>query len=243
MKYKTTLVFLCAVLPGFAEDYVMPQPETTRTEHFDFAPGGTIRFEGSYGDLIVEGWDQPEVEITVTKSIRYKYKSAESPEAAKRIASLEVVSERRLPTELLISTKLAARQNGKSVSPPMVSSTKVGVLLEYALHIPRNSRLVIHHGSGEILIRDVSGEIDASCSMGEMTVWISGSGTYAIDARSRTGTILSEFGGSKRSHYLFGQTFTSESSTPSQRLRLRVGYGNITIEPILPESEAPAARR
>jgi hypothetical protein len=42
--------------------------EQTSTERVKFAPGGTIRLDNSYGYLTVEGWDEPEVEVTVTKS-------------------------------------------------------------------------------------------------------------------------------------------------------------------------------
>ena len=243
MTYKIPFALLCAVLPSFSEDYVKPQPEVTKTEHIDFAPGGTIRLDGSYGDFFVEGWDEPEMEMTVTKSMRYRYDSAASPQAAKRMASVEVVTDRPSPTELVITSKVPPRSGVNVILPPTPSDKKAGVLLEYYLHVPRNSRLVIHHGTGQILIRDVTGEIDASCSMGEMSLWLPGGGAYAIDARSRVGTVLSEFGGSKRSHYLFGQTFMSEASTGAQRIHLRVGYGNITIEPILPESEEPHAGR
>jgi hypothetical protein len=243
MNYRVSLVFLCVVLPSWCDDYVKTQPETTSTQHFDFAPGGTIRFDGSYGDLFIEGWDQPEVEFTVTKSVRYKYESEESPKAANRLSSLEVVTNRTSPTELVISNKRPAPSREGAVSPPVWSSTKGSVLLEYELHVPRNSRFVIRHGNGQILVRDITGDIDASCSMGEMSLWLSGDKTYSIDARSSAGTILSEFAGSKRSRYMFGQSFTSGGSAAEQKIRLRVGYGNIAIEPILTEPQIPATGR
>ena len=39
--------------------------EETSTEHLKFGPGGTIRVNDSYGHLTVEGWDEPEVWITL----------------------------------------------------------------------------------------------------------------------------------------------------------------------------------
>src|SRR6266852_4319495 len=108
MTYRTRFVLMFAgcggTLASFAEEYVKPQPEVTRTEHVEFSSGGVIRLDGGYGDLFVEGWDQPEVEITVTKSMRYKYESAQSQEAVQHMESLRVLTERRSPTELTIST-------------------------------------------------------------------------------------------------------------------------------------------
>src|ERR1700674_2577306 len=237
MTYRVAFVVLGVLavkLPAFGDEYVTPQPEVTHTEKVDFSPGGLIRLDGAYGDLFLEGWDQPEVEITVTKSMRYKYESAQSQRAAQHMESIRVVTERHSPMELTISTKLPSRRHG---SPPLPRTTKGGVMLEYHILVPRNSRLVIHQGVGNVLVRDVTGDIEAACRMGDILLWLSGSRTYSIDARSRAGTVSSDFSGAIRSYFLFGQTFTNVSPAPSQRLHLRVGFGGITIKPILPESE------
>src|SRR5579862_6914044 len=105
MTDRVALVLLFGVLavrpPAFGEEYVKPQPVVTRTEHVDFASGGVIRLDGAYGDLFVEGRDQAQVEISVTKSMRYKYESAQSQQAAQHMESVQVVTERRSPTELV----------------------------------------------------------------------------------------------------------------------------------------------
>src|ERR1700674_3074134 len=240
MTYRMQFVLMFGALamglPAFGDEYVKPQPEVTRTERVDFSSGGVIRLDGAYGDLFVEGWDQPAVEITVTKSMRYKYESAQSQRAAQHMESIRVVTERHSPMELTISTKLPSRRHG---SPPLPRTTKGGVMLEYHILVPRNSRLVIHQGVGNVLVRDVSGDIEAACRVGDILLWLSGTRTYSIDARSRAGTVSSDFSGAIRSHYLFGQAFSSLNPAPSQRLHLRVGLGGITIKPILPESETP----
>ena len=47
----------------------MKQFQVTSTETVNFAPGGIVRITGSYGDVTVEGWEQPSVEVTLTKSL------------------------------------------------------------------------------------------------------------------------------------------------------------------------------
>src|SRR5580704_17744521 len=44
--------------------------DVTKTERFDFPAGGTLRLKNSIGELTVEGWDQPGIEITTIKSPR-----------------------------------------------------------------------------------------------------------------------------------------------------------------------------
>ena len=50
----------------------------------NFLPGGTIRLDNSYGYLTVEGWDEPEVEITVTKSTDRFYEPEQKEKAEQR---------------------------------------------------------------------------------------------------------------------------------------------------------------
>src|SRR5580700_1611159 len=43
------------------------QVQVVTTDRVDFAAGGTIRFEGSEGELNIEGWDEPQVQIVCTR--------------------------------------------------------------------------------------------------------------------------------------------------------------------------------
>ena len=66
----------------YGESAIKPPPEKTTTEHVDFAAGGLIRINGSYGDLNVAGWDRPEIEVTVIKLLPYGYKPKQPEQAA-----------------------------------------------------------------------------------------------------------------------------------------------------------------
>src|SRR5450432_4270312 len=91
------LVFGFSVLtigmPLFADTMPTQPVQATTTEHMNFAPGGTIRLNNSFGYLSVEGWDQAEVEVTVVKSMGYDSDPAQRD--AKRLESTKVVSDRR----------------------------------------------------------------------------------------------------------------------------------------------------
>ncbi len=211
-----------------ASDESAAQPSTqprqvTNTQHIDFAPGGAIHIDGSYGILRVEGWDRPEVAVTVTKSLTYGYERKHPDKAKRRLDGLRVVAERRSPTELAIST------------------TKSSLGIEYEIQVPRNSSLAIHHRVGFVSVSGVTGDIDATCRRGDLVLWLPEKGSYAIDARSKVGTVASDFPGNFAVRYLVGQRYTHEDPSPSRRIHLRARFGGITIQPILPESEAPIA--
>ena len=83
--------------------------EVKSTERVNFLPGGTIRLVNSYGYLTVEGWDEPEVQVTVTKSTNRFFDPSEKQEAERRFAQVRVVTERKSDKEVTISTILPAR--------------------------------------------------------------------------------------------------------------------------------------
>ena len=230
------LSLLGIVFPSFAQEIVKQSGDATTTERMNFAPGGTIRVEHSYGDLRVEGWNRPEVEITVTKSLlRFGQLQAQD---SRRLDDIHMSAERKSPTELAISTTLASRHG--DWAPPLPRTTTGGVKAEYEIHVPRDSKLVIHHGTGSVFVNGVVGDLDVSCGRGDILLWLP-PGAYSIDAKTKFGVVSSELEGASLNRYLVGQRFTRSASPPAHQLHLRMGFGGITIQRMLPESEAPAA--
>jgi hypothetical protein len=214
----------------------MKQCQVTSTETVNFAPGGIVRITGSYGDVSVEGWEQPKVEVTVIKSLSYGFNPADK----QRLERVKVATDRHSDTELSISTS-APSANG-FVHP--FGGQGGGVALEYWIRVPRSSRLVIKHGVGMVSVTNVMGDIDASGGRGDLLVGLPGTGPYAIDARSNLGVVSSDFAGSPRlALYRMGERFDSlhaTDATAGPHVRLRMGFGGITIKRLAPESESIA---
>jgi hypothetical protein len=83
--------------------------EVTSTERVNFQPGGAIRLENSYGYLTVEGWDEPEVEIVVTKSTDHFLEARAKGAGGKSFRADPCGADRRSDKELAISTTLPGR--------------------------------------------------------------------------------------------------------------------------------------
>jgi hypothetical protein len=211
----------------------MKQFQVTSTETVNFAPGGIIRITGSYGDVSVEGWEQPKVEVTVIKALSYGF----SNEDKERLERVHVATDRRSDSELSIST--SAPSANRFVHP--FGGKGGGVALEYWIRVPRSSRLVIKHGVGMVSVSNVVGDIDAAGSRGDLLVALPAPGPYAIDARSKLGVVSSDFAGSPRlALYRLGERFATSDAIAAPRIRLRMGFGGITIKRIAPESESIA---
>jgi hypothetical protein len=218
---------LAMTVPLFAAQETKQPVEVTTTERVSFATGGLIRLSDSFGFLTVEGWDQPEVEIIVTKSTESYLAPNQREEAAGILDGLRIVPERRSDTELVISTVHAPPS--KSLIEAVAGLRKSGVTVECQIHAPRDSRLEIHHGGGYILVADMTGDIKATSSHGDIMLILPGPGPYSIDAKSKVGYVSSDFSGNSLSQYLVGQRFASANPPPSRRIYLRVRFGGITI--------------
>ena len=238
---KRRLCFALAVtlvVSLFGDENLKRAAQISTTERIDFSTGGIIRVNHADGDLYVEAWDQPQVEMTITKSLPYEHEANRPERAAQQLEAVQVTSERPSPSELVISMH-APERYGWLWHPTSPVDTS-HVRLEYQLHVPRNSKLIIDHGVGFVSVRGVVGDIHATCGRGDIVLWLPSAGSYSIDARSRLGKVYSDFPGDSITEFLVGQKFTSTNSAASQRLYLRAGYGGITLKPILAESEAPA---
>jgi len=242
MKRRLPAVLFAAALSLTAADQAErsgPKQsfETTKTERMPFAPGGTIRLNSSYGYLNVEGWDEPEVEITIAKSTDRFYPPREKEKAEQHFAEIQVVAEKRSEKELAISTALPRRNNVVSSVLPerriiftLPVRSKRGITVEYTVHVPRDSRLEIQHDNGYVWVSDVSGDIDVRSHTGDMIVMLPDPGPYSIDARTRLGRVSSDFVGKGGTPLLIGSRFSDASPSPSRKVYLRMGRGSITIK-------------
>ena len=226
-----------ALLPAFGDDMSARPVEVVQTERVSFAPGGVIHVPHSFGSVTVEGWDQPEVEVTVVKSRERYYEPKQHEQAARGLERVRIAADRRSDRELTISTTAPHKRF------PFLWGGKGGVKVEYLIHAPRDSRLVIQHGAGYVLVSNMTGDVEATSRGGDILLMLPDSGTYSIDARSKLGTVSSDFAGDAHRRYLVGSRFASVTSAPSHRIYLRTFMGGTTIKSVPAEAEAPARTR
>jgi hypothetical protein len=213
------LSLLATTAPVFGQGVSNQQIELSNTEHLSLSPVGTIYIKDSYGDLNVDGWEKPEVEVTVVKRLPFGFKPGQSDEATKRLEQVQTIAQRTSNSDVVIST----RSSGRNVT------------LEYEIHVPRDSKLIIHHGKGSVLVNGVIGNIEATCSQGDIVLILDDSVPATIDARSKFGVVTSDLEGSLRvARYGLGERY-SAGSPATQQIVLRGGFGGIAIKKLPPE--------
>jgi hypothetical protein len=209
----------------FAVDEPRQKIQVSNTEHVDFPSGGALKVTNSTGELTIEGWDQPGVEVTTIKSSKVAYDSREREKATRALDDVRVATERH-GDELVIVTTFS-RHRGLPQSSPWGGATNFD--LEYRIKVPRDVRLTVVHNVGEVHLDDLTGDIHAAVLQGGITLHLPEEGQYAIDAKSNLGAVISDFPGStKRRWWLMGHAFLQDSAAP-RKLYLRAGFGDIIL--------------
>src|SRR5262245_12681349 len=223
------LLFVCCLalgLPAQAQTVDKREAEITTTQSLEFGAKGAIQIVDSFGTVKVEGWDKEEVELTVTKRTQKKYEPKNLAKAAKGLERFKVTMEPVGETSMMvISTRYL------SWTPARMFRGKTNLKLDYLIKVPRQSTLLIKHGIGEVEVNNVSGDIEATASIGEISLRLSEDQSYAVDAHVRIGDVSSEFGQTTKRQGLFavGAKLAGEPSTPTRRIFLRVGIGDIHV--------------
>jgi len=230
-RLVSTFAGICLLLgeaPLRAQNGRAQSFEVSSTERLPCAARGTVHIDGSYGYLSVDGWDAPEVEIAVTKTTDRFFGPSQQDAARRRLEQIRVTAERTEESLLTVKTTCPSR-NG-TWAPPLKATTQNGVTVDTRIHVPSGSHLVIHHDNGYVWVSGLAGDIEIHSHTGDMIVVLSDAASYAIDARTKLGSITSDFDGKRLSRFLLGTHFAGLAQAPAHRVCLRMGRGSITIK-------------
>jgi hypothetical protein len=209
-----------------ADDELRQKVQVAHTERADFPTGGLLRLKNSPGEVTVEGWERPDVEIATVKSTKVALASQDREKASRQLEQVRILVQRQ-GDELVITTELPRHQK---LAP--------GMDLGYNIKVPMNARLAIDHGAGEVHVDNLTSDIHVTVRTGGITLQLPQEGKYGIDAKSDFGSVTAEFPGhERRTRWLLGHQFVQGASA-THHLYLRVGFGDITIMKI-PAPPAP----
>jgi hypothetical protein len=226
MTRRLAAISIAVCLPLAAK---LPKPSmpVVTTERVEFAPGGTIQVNGSAGELNIEGWDRPEVEITVMRSTYRPDTPRQQDLARRQLNAIKVTTERKSPTELVIHTAFPPRSFWAKVA-----HCRPDVQMDYRIRVPRDSKMVLRHSTGDVVVYDVAGDIDASVRTGDILMQLPAAGQYSFDAQCRFGGVYSDFAGSYHVAHLVSERFAQSGQAPAKKVYLRVHTGGIKIQKV-----------
>lgn len=217
------MVVILLTLPLLADDRAKEILSATHTEQFNVPTTGVVRLENSFGEVDIDGWDRPEVELTVVRSTERLRDAKERTEAQRRLDSVQITAKQN-GNDVVISTAYPPRN---ILTHPL--SRRSDIEISYRIRAPRASRLIIDHNNGGVNASDISGDIHATVINGQITLTLAGDHRYAIDAQSKLGEVYSDFEGRDQRRHIIGEQFSSPSAAPAASLYLRARVGDIVI--------------
>ncbi len=198
--------------------------QASHTDRLSLPAGGVVRFDHSFGELGIEEWDRPEVEITTIKATRDYYPTAEDARGRAELERVHISSQVQ-GKDVVVTT--AYPHHGFPLSLPW---SEPPIDLEYRIKVPRDAAIVVRHGSGEVHFYRVTGDIHADVRNGGITLDLAPEARYAIASGSDWGAAISDFPGrDHRRFWLVGHQFTGSSADGDHKLALKADYGDIII--------------
>jgi hypothetical protein len=209
-----------------ADDEPKSRAQVTNTDRVDFPTGGVLRIDNSIGEVTVQGWDRPEVEVTTIKSTKAFYDSQAREKATKDLSKVQIKTERR-GDEIVVRTDFP-KYAFFPPNPLPIGHANFDV--EYRISAPRQARLVIDHHNGEVHVDDVASDIRVTVLTGSITLRLPEENQYSIDAKADIGGIVSDVPGQiRRRLALVGFRLNATPSQAAHSLHLRIGFGDIAI--------------
>lgn len=190
----------------------------TTTERIPFANGVSVHLKDSFGEVLVEGWERNEVEIQLTRGTQKHYELAAHAKEQRRLEKVKLVTSNDGSGGLVIETK----------NMPFMKSN---FTLEYKLKVPQSVFLQVKHGIGEVRIKNMLADIEATVRIGELTVEVSEAVRFDLDARAKIGEVESDFGGQYNRPKVLGAKMLDETNrSEPHKLYLRVGIGGVAVK-------------
>jgi hypothetical protein len=198
---------------------VMEPAEVIDTQQAIFNSGGLLEMKDSFGEVEIIGWDQPQIEVVVTKTTQKRYPLDEIDRGIAELDRVAVTTETVSDDHIVIRTGVASR--GGVLRPV---KGKSNVHLVYQVHVPRMTRLIVAHDAGEVKVHDVTANMVVMNRAGDIEISLPENERYAIDAKARIGGINSEW--CTESH---GVNDVADDGAEAHHVHLRVGVGDITL--------------
>jgi hypothetical protein len=221
---KLLATAIVVALPLLADDRSNGVLSSSHTDRFKVAAAGAIRLENSFGEVDIDGWDRPEVEVTVVRSTERAYDAKTRAEPQRRLDSVQITAKQD-GNDVVISTAYPPRN---TFTHPL--SRRSDIEISYRIKAPRTSKLIVDHNRGGVNVADTSGDIHATVINGQITLTLAPGGQYAIDAQASIGNIYSDFEGQAQRRQIVGEGFSRPGTAPVTNLYLRVRIGDIIIQ-------------
>jgi len=220
--HKRVIPALLLPLLMAAQETGRQKIQTTETQRMTFEPSAALRLENSIGQVRIEGWNSPDIEVKITKSTKSDYDEKTREEGAKELQKV-TTSLKRTGEEIVLATEFKK----SSMPPPFKGGPPIDVL--YEIKMPHEARLVVDQDTGDVQLSQLNGEIRVTVQSGSINVAVPGDTQYSVDARSKFGTVTSNLAKPQHGLFFMGEELSYDAPKAVHKLYLRAKSGDIVI--------------
>lgn len=178
---------------------------------------GTLTIEARTGDLQVEGWDEPRLEIAAEKVVEAKDKQRAQPQYER----LQVILEGQ-DKQVLLRTLYPPRRPWR----PFRDESKLSV--NFRIHMPFDANLVLKCVDGDVRTTGLVGKQDIHVNYGDVEINVpSIYRLRSLDARAILGYVQSDLHGEDSAG--FGRKIVFWNSDGNQDIQVRVRMGGVYV--------------
>ncbi|MDZ7363428.1 MAG: DUF4097 domain-containing protein [candidate division KSB1 bacterium] len=164
---RLSIIFLIAASLNFT--YAAPGQENTKIEErtFDFQAGGRIQVIGDAGFIRVESWDKNEIHLRYTKRVWDSSRRS----AERRLEDLQVeISDQ--PGQLTIRQVPGFDERDfrffDIFDPDRWGHSRHASRIDFELKVPRQCHLILESDEGDIIVRQIEGEVKVDSDEGNI---------------------------------------------------------------------------
>lgn len=188
----------------------------TTTERIPFNNGVSVHLKDTFGEVQVEGWERNEVEIELKRGTQKKYSASEEAKEKRRLEKVKLAMTNNNGDLVIETQNMPFMKNNFS--------------LEYKVKVPQAIFLKVKHGIGEVHIKNMLSDIEATVRIGELAVEMPENVPFDLDARSKIGEVESDFEGKYNRPKVLGAKMVGETKhSEPHKLYLRVGIGEVDV--------------
>jgi hypothetical protein len=193
--------------------------EFTRTSHYSarLFSYGTLVVEARVGDIVIEGWDEPRVEIEAEKVVR-----APSQQKARSLYDRVKIELDGADKEVRLRTLYPPRRPWR----PFRGESKLSVNLR--IKMPYDANLSLTCVDGDVRVRGIAGQERLRVNYGDVEIDVpSVYHLRSLQARTWLGYVQSDLHGEDGAG--FGQRLSFWNSSGDQHISVRVRMGGVFV--------------
>jgi hypothetical protein len=129
--------------------------------------GGTLEVKESHGNVKIIGWEQPQIEVTVTKSTTRRFTREDIDHAIAELDRIVVTTDHVGENRVVIRTQFPSRDGYIRTARGGKSKVK----LNYTIKVPKETKIIVTQDEGQVSVKNISSNVEVTtCPRGRTSV-------------------------------------------------------------------------